>query len=770
MRAINRFLNSSFRRKLVIFNIALVLLTTALLLSFLIYNLQTLTDFALRQNTTAIDQTIEEYLTLYAEENAIATWLQLKAAQDNLSVIGGIAQNVMNNQSLLEDYPELFDIPIFETDLRDVNGALSGPPDDTTDTLVPPSIADSPRSAELVDLSALLNFSFQPAFDGNDNNTFLYFVGDREAPITRAFPNIQLVEVLGESVDLLFWQDFFPNNVDAWEKWYTDADLQEQIPSPLTIEAPYVDAAGQGLIVTMFYPLWDFESDQFAGAVGLDISLNNIVENVLSVRLGESGFAFLMNDSGEIIAMPERGFEIFDVDLQTVELGTLSYVSGNFQDSQDPDVQTLADVLIANENGFHEFGVLEDSTTEGHVVAFASLPTFSNTNYEQDSWRIVVVVPEAEIFEVLNETTQSIRETSQQAILISIAIVLAFLIIAAIGSWRYSSNVTLDIRNLAQAAERVSDKDYSIDLHLQSQDEIGQLGNAFTLMINEIRDYTTNLEDKVRERTADLQQANELITSLNEKLTDENLRLGAELGVARQLQTMVLPSENEMKSVEALDIATYMKPADEVGGDYYDVFRVDDDVYLGIGDVTGHGLSSGVVMLMIQTATLALAKASVNNTPQILSLLNQVIYQNVVRIQEDKSSTLSLIKYTDRQFTVTGQHESVIICRNNGAIEEIDTIDLGLPVGLISDIADFVGTKSFSLEPSETLLLYTDGITEAENPSKEQYGMERMIDVLKKHHNSDANAIRDAIIKDVSEYIDTAQVLDDISMVVIKQR
>src|SRR5690606_26143747 len=98
------------------------------------------------------------------------------------------------------------------------------------------------------------------------------------------------------------------------------------------------------------------------------------------------------------------------------------------------------------------------------------------------------------------------------------------------------------------------------------------------------------------------------ISRLNEQLQDENLRLSAELDVARHLQMMVLPSKTEMKMVEELDIAGYSRPADEVGGDYYDILRSGDAVYLGIGDVTGHGLPAGVIMLMAQTALLTLVQ------------------------------------------------------------------------------------------------------------------------------------------------------------------
>ncbi len=771
MKPIFNYFNASFQRKLLAYNILLVSVTTIILFMFLISSQQRLTDFALDANKTALDQAIKEYLTQYTAEKATSTWLQLEAAQDNLSVMGKMAQNIIDNKDELLANEAFYEIDLFKTDLRDVNGALSGSPEDVSDTLIPPPIADNPRAQEILAISSLLNLSMDGVFEANENNTFLYFVGDEDTPVTRAYPNIQLVDVLGDAVSLLFWQDFFPENTAGWKQWYTDSNLQAEIPNPITVETPYVDAAGQGLIVTMFYPLWDTETDQFAGAVGIDLTLNNIIENVLSIQVGETGFAFLMSGNGEIIAMPERGFEIFDVGLETVQLGNLSYLSGNLQASEAPDVQDLASFLLAeNSSGIYEFGVIEGSTQEGHVISFATLPALSTAQYDQDSWRIVVVVPEAEIFSILNQTSQSISQQSNIATVISVVFMVAFLIIAALASLRFSNQITTDVRTLAQAAEQVSHKNYDVEIELNSVDEIGRFGQAFTQMTKEIQDYTTNLEGRVQERTADLQRANEVIMALNERLKDENVRLGAELDVARQLQMMVLPSDDETQAVEPLDIACYMQPADEVGGDYYDVLQVGNSIFLGIGDVTGHGLSSGVIMLMVQTALLTLSQSGETDISRMLTLLNQVLYQNIVRIREEKNMTLSVIQYTDNTFQIVGQHESVVICRNSGEIEEIDTVNLGFPIGLIDDIEDFILPEQFRLEIGETALLYTDGITEAENKEQEQYGLERMTSVLQKHYKADANTIRNAIIEDVYDFIDAAEVFDDITMMVIKQR
>ncbi|MGK7894658.1 MAG: CHASE2 domain-containing protein, partial [Xenococcus sp. (in: cyanobacteria)] len=172
-----------------------------------------------------------------------------------------------------------------------------------------------------------------------------------------------------------------------------------------------------------------------------------------------------------------------------------------------------------------------------------------------------------------------------------------------------------------------------------------------------LADYAQTLEDKVQERTAELAQANEAIIALNEKLKQENLRMGAELDVARQLQQMVLPKAEELEVIEGLDLAGYMAPADEVGGDYYDVLHSDGLITMGIGDVTGHGLESGILMLMTQTAVRTLQKIKERDPVRFLDTLNRTLYQNLQRMNSDKNLTLAILNYLDNRVSISGQHE-----------------------------------------------------------------------------------------------------------------
>ncbi|QHG14813.1 CHASE2 domain-containing protein [Nostoc sp. ATCC 53789] len=290
------------------------------------------------------------------------------------------------------------------------------------------------------------------------------------------------------------------------------------------------------------------------------------------------------------------------------------------------------------------------------------------------------------------------------------------------------------------------------------------------LSYRQLEDYAHNLEIKVQERTAELAEANEEINILNEKLKGENLRMSAELDIIRRMQQMILPKPEELEAIEGLDIAGFMEAADEVGGDYYDVLHTDGVVTLGIGDVTGHGLESGLLMLMTQTAVRLLKEIRESDSVRFFDTLNRTICKNVQRMNSEKNLTLVILNYAQGQISISGQHEETIIIRKGGQIELIDTMDLGFPIGLDDDITDFISDITLELQPGDGVVLYTDGITEAKDINKNQYGLEPLCEIISHNWHKSASEIKDAVILDVRRHIGKQKVFDDITLLVFKRQ
>jgi len=258
------------------------------------------------------------------------------------------------------------------------------------------------------------------------------------------------------------------------------------------------------------------------------------------------------------------------------------------------------------------------------------------------------------------------------------------------------------------------------------------------------------------------------IKRLNEQLTRENVRMSSELEVTQRLQKMILPCDEDLRAIAGLDISGHMEAATEVGGDYFDVVAHHDGIVLGIGDVTGHGLESGVLAIMVQTAIRTLLASGRYESRKFLEVLNRVVYDNSHRMKSDRSLTLSLLHYQDRFVTISGQHEEILIMRSDGSLERHDTIDLGFPLGLERDISPFIAEARVPLGPGDVMVAYTDGITEASDDEQRMYGIERTVESLAQVPPTAPTAgYIERLLGDVDRFVAEAAQADDITVLAL---
>jgi sigma-B regulation protein RsbU (phosphoserine phosphatase) len=340
-----------------------------------------------------------------------------------------------------------------------------------------------------------------------------------------------------------------------------------------------------------------------------------------------------------------------------------------------------------------------------------------------------------------------------------------------------AKSISQPIIDLTQVTRSIVSGEFNWEAPIDTNDEIGRLARSFNAMLNrlhhsfmDLEAINQELEDRVEERTRSLQWANLEIQMLNEKLQEENLRMSSELAITQRLQQLILPRDHELLKISNLDIAGFMQPATEVGGDYYDVIQNNGSIRIGVGDITGHGLESGILMIMLQTAIRTLTHSQEKNPVRFMNILNQVIYENVQRMNTDKSLSLLLLEYSNNRINLSGQHEEAIIAHPDGTVECIDTIDLGFPLGLEADISQFVNQYSIDLSRGDVVVLYTDGITEAENSEHQFYSKERLCQVIQRHIHLTAREIREEIIADLKAHIGSQTIFDDITLVVLKRK
>ncbi|HOJ65029.1 MAG TPA: PP2C family protein-serine/threonine phosphatase [Spirochaetota bacterium] len=341
-------------------------------------------------------------------------------------------------------------------------------------------------------------------------------------------------------------------------------------------------------------------------------------------------------------------------------------------------------------------------------------------------------------FHPVKQIQKPIFEIINIMIIVTIFLIIFILIISFI----FSKSFTNPIQKLAEATTWVAQGNYNKFIEVKSKNEIGDLANNFNLMIKNIKAY----QDK-------------LLTAEREK---------QEMELASRIQTCLLPNIPEKSHYE---ITARMIPAAEVGGDYYDIIgETNERLWLGIGDVSGHGLTSGLIMMMAQTAfnTVILNKPDISSAELIVEV-NRVMFQNIrQRLGEDHFMTLSfMVADPDGTVTLAGAHLDVLVYRKaTKKVERIETT--GIWLGLVPDIRENTYEKKFKLEKGDLFFLYTDGLIEATNKNNELYDMQRLINKLEELGEKPVKEIEEMIIKDVFEFMSEQK--DDITFIIARKK
>jgi phosphoserine phosphatase RsbU/P len=241
--------------------------------------------------------------------------------------------------------------------------------------------------------------------------------------------------------------------------------------------------------------------------------------------------------------------------------------------------------------------------------------------------------------------------------------------------------------------------------------------------------------------------------------------LRSEMEIAKKIQTALLPHQ---RRIGDYDVAATMLPADEVGGDYYDIIATAaGEQWVAIGDVSGHGVESGLIMMMTQTSIFTTINGNAGYLPSaVLSTANSVIKQNISRLGTDRYMTITIARLEPDKLTFAGKHQDLLVYRRRRAVTEL-VPTLGTWLGVVDDIGDYLVDTSVAIEEGDVVLLFTDGVTEAANTAGVMFGEEHLCEALSKHAHLDPAAIVAGILADVRRHM--ARQNDDITLVALKR-
>ena len=279
-----------------------------------------------------------------------------------------------------------------------------------------------------------------------------------------------------------------------------------------------------------------------------------------------------------------------------------------------------------------------------------------------------------------------------------------------------------------------------------------------------------NLETIVEKRTSELAETNAQLETKNLQLQYEKDRTQKEIELASFVQQSFY--NQTIPQLDNWEIATYMKPLAGVSGDLYDIFYTGNHLNgLGIFDVSGHGISSGLVTMLVKNIIeQEFNDGTKEKLEDVMYIINDRLIEEKGNIENYMTGILLRLNENNIEFVNAG-HPSILIFRDSDKEPQImprEKSQCGV-IGISDFPINFHSTNLF-INRNDTLLFYTDGIIEASNENDEQFGTKRLLESFQKCRNLPLNAQINSIIADLKQFIGAKALNDDITIMMLRRK
>jgi sigma-B regulation protein RsbU (phosphoserine phosphatase) len=492
--------------------------------------------------------------------------------------------------------------------------------------------------------------------------------------------------------------------------WYR---LPKQRGEPLWSE-PYFDEGGGGvLMVTFSVPVRSAGEGRLLGIATADVTLAWLQRFMSGIRVGRTGYAFLVSHAGLIVTHPDPRFAM------KASLAALA------EERPDPGLKRLSEALAAGRSGMER---TEDLGTGAQsFVIFRPL--------ELSGFRLAVVFPEAETLEDVTTLDRRLSLSALAGALV-LALVVAFV----------SRRLTRPLVLLSRAARDVAAGRLDTPLPpAGSADEVGRLTASFAEMQTALSAY---------------------IEAVKQGAAAEE-RLESELRVARQIQMSLLPRPADLAPQRlGCEVFGLLEPARAVGGDLFDVaLRPPNEVCFVVGDVSDKGIPAALFMAVTDIHFEAAAR-ELGDPEAVLARINDALVAEnqanmfvtlVCGVLDTRSGQMSL---------ASGGHTRPLLVPAAGPPRYLEG-ELGTVVGVVPGLS--FQRHELRLEPDDALLLYTDGVTEAHAAGNELFGEERLLRHVAAHPGQETRALAEGLRDAVRTFAGPVPQFDDIAILVVRR-
>ncbi len=514
---------------------------------------------------------------------------------------------------------------------------------------------------------------------------------------------------------------FNPDYDPRARDWYIEA---MNTPGTLVWLPTYLDSYGNTCITAAM--TYDDASGNRAGVVASDVALQDLIDDVMSMKVGDTGACFILDDNYNFIAHKDMDEASFDPDINN------HFDNDDFIKALSGKTSGIVETVYEDENSYVAFSKLEET---GWIFC-ASINTSE------------VTLPADHAKEQSDMMTATSQEEMQKRLFdINKLFIIYFAVIGIIlimVSFAVSGTITRPMQALAKNVKAIGKGNFDIKIPVESGDEVGQLAERFNEMQDDLKTY---MED-VKYATA------------------EKERIGTELNVATQIQASMLPSIFPVYSEKAeYKIYATMHPAKEVGGDFYDFFYVDEDhLAMVVADVSGKGVPAALFMVIGKTLIKDHTKPDTDPS-SIFEEVNSILCEsNEGGMFITAYEAVIDLRTGEVRYANAGHEHPFIMHKGEDGkyVYEEMKIKAGFVLAGMEDMV--YKTGSFKMEPGDRLYQYTDGVTEATNADNELYGMKRLTDFLNNNMDKDPENLLPAIRADIDEFVAGAPQFDDITM------
>lgn len=497
------------------------------------------------------------------------------------------------------------------------------------------------------------------------------------------------------------------------------------------------DAHGGGDCIVCACPV--YRGEEVVAVAGVGSYLETINNAVLGTDIGEGGYAFLVNENGQVIVSGVVDGETAAYAEQVVDL----------RKSSNSMLAQVAVSMVAGDTDSVELSL------DGRKVYLAYAPL------KRLGWSLVTVLEEEKVIEPAKKSQSLIltladelddkQDIAIRGVMLAfvVALVCVTLLVCVSGTI-FSIKLTEPICSLTEEVMSWDGSDFRQRISVKTGDEIEDLGEAFNDMIDQIEEYVENLSS----------------------VTAEKERIRMEIEVASRIQADMLPdAEGMFANRKDFVIAGSMVPAKGVGGDFYDFFLLDEErLALVIADVSGKGVPAALFMvasrMMIRSSLMRLGKEEYE-----LSWAVEEVNRSLCDNNKDGmfvTAWIGVLNIVNGEVDfVNAGHCRPLVIRKRGEYE-YDTTFGGMMLAGMEDTTYRQGR--LKLNKGDMLLLYTDGVTEANDLQQNMYGEERLKKSVEEAGNMSPKEILTVLWNALEDFCSGAPQFDDITMLAVAWR